>query len=141
MAEQLAKERAEFTIAEAKAKCRHLIEDAYSVAIAATGGCLDTLAAIKAGFFPIWGSEVNISKDNQLMQKMWHDLTATPSLGDAMYIDPAAVRRPVILKTGFPCQDHCPLGSKLGEGGARGGDKERRAPTGAHDNIRSIDVA
>ena len=56
VAEELRDWREAFTIDMAKTLCRHSTKDRYSVAILAAGGLLDTLAAIRAGLLPIWGS-------------------------------------------------------------------------------------
>ena len=41
-----------------------------------SGGCLDTLAAIRSGFTPVWGTEICERK-----RYMWRDLTRTRDLG------------------------------------------------------------
>ena len=41
--------------------CRQSTTDKYSVAVLASGGLLDTLAAIRSGLMPIWGSDTDIS--------------------------------------------------------------------------------
>ena len=46
-----------------------MTKDKYSVAILACGDLLDTLAAIRAGLLPIWGSDTC-----SLSQKLWKDL-------------------------------------------------------------------
>ena len=116
--------RNQFSIEQAKQLCRTNDTDKYSVGILATGGCLCTLAAIRAGLFPIWGSEIHDPTNpwTKLCQDMWRDLTGVDSLGDATKIVPEMIRRPTIVKTGFPCQDHCPLGSQKGESGSKGGN-------------------
>ena len=122
--EELAMFRNQFSIEQAKQLCRTNDTDKYSVGILATGGCLCTLAAIRAGLFPIWGSEIHDPTNpwTKLCQDMWRDLTGVDSLGDATKIVPEMIRRPTIVKTGFPCQDHCPLGSQKGESGSKGGN-------------------
>ena len=81
--------REKHTITNTKEKCRNTSEDRYSVAVIASGGLLDTIAAIQSGLQPIWGSETN-----QTMQNMWTDLTGTDNYGDATNIDYKAIRRP-----------------------------------------------
>lgn len=109
MAEELRIWRDQYTITDYKDMCRHLADDKYSVAIAASGGCLDTLASIRAGLFPVWGSEVDPN-----MQRMFKDLTGARSLGDARNINPNSVRRPKILKSGFPCKSYSRQGNQQG---------------------------
>ena len=93
--EELAVFRNQFTIEDAKGLCRSNEIDKYSVGILATGGCLCTLAAIRAGLFPIWGSELNDPRNpwTKLCQDMWKDLTGVTSLGDATKIVPEMVRK------------------------------------------------
>ena len=115
--EELRRFREGFGIEDAKRKCRRSTEDQYSVAIATSGGCLCTLAAIRAGFHPIWGSEIEPRNG-----AMFEDLTASPNMGDATQIPTGKVRSPTLLKTSFPCQDYCPLGSQKGNKGKKGGE-------------------
>ena len=89
------------TIDNAKHMCRYSTTDKYSVAVLACGGLLDTLAAIRAGLSPIWGSDTD-----QLSQTLWKDLTGSECYGDAFKIKFQSLRRPKILKTGFPCPDY-----------------------------------
>ena len=107
--------REPFTINMAKQACRHNNRDKCSVAILASGGLLDTLAAIRAGLTPIWGSEIDL-----VQRKMWEDLIGTKCHGDAFAIDYRSLTRPIIMKSGFPCPDYCHLGSEKGEFGKSG---------------------
>ena len=107
--QELADWRESFTIAEAKALCRKTNISKYSVAVMASGGLLDTLASIRAGFFPIWGCETDPT-----MQALWQDLTGVSSMGDAFKINAKFLRRPMLLKTGFPCVDWSAMGSQAG---------------------------
>jgi site-specific DNA-cytosine methylase len=95
--------------------CRYSTTDKYSVAVMASGGLLDTIAAIRAGLTPIWGSDTDT-----LSQKLWRDLTGSECHGNAFKINYQTLRRPKILKTGFPCPDYTGLGSQLGADGATG---------------------
>ena len=115
MAKELNEWRECFTINDAKDACRNIEQDKYSVAVLASGGLLDTLSAIRAGMCPIWGSEVDPT-----MQSMWQDLTANKCYGDAYKINYNIVRRPMVLKTGFPCIDYSPLGRTKGADGRTG---------------------
>ena len=112
---ELRQSREKHTITNTKEKCRDTSEDRYSVDVIASGGLLDTIAAIQSGLQPIWGSETN-----QTMQNMWTDLTGTDNYGDATNIDYKAIRRPRVLKTGFPCQDYSELGNDEGQRTERG---------------------
>ena len=115
MFQELADWRESFTIAEAKALCRKTNISKYSVAVMASGGLLDTLASIRAGFFPIWGCETDPT-----MQALWQDLTGVSSMGDAFKINAKFLRRPMLLKTGFPCIDWSTMGSQAGYKGETG---------------------
>ena len=44
-----------YTVAQAQDDCTN-VKDAYSCGIFSSGGCLDTLAAIRCGFIPKWGT-------------------------------------------------------------------------------------
>ena len=60
VAEELDDFRNAFGIKEARIKCQDLSVDKYSIAVMATGGLGDTLAAIRVGFQPILGTETNV---------------------------------------------------------------------------------
>ena len=115
VAEELASWREQLTIDKAKQLCRQSTKSKYSVAILACGGMLDTLAAIQAGLIPIWGSDT----DN-ISQHLWKDLVGSECYGDAFKLNYESMRRPTILKTGFPCPDYTGLGSQKGAQGATG---------------------
>ena len=57
-----------------------------------------------------------------MCQNIWKCLTGVTSLGDATKIVPKMVHRPTVIKTGFPYQDHCTLGSQKGESGSEEGN-------------------
>ena len=68
--------REPFTINMAKQACRHNNRDKYSVAILASGGLLDTLAAIRAGLSPIWGSEIyRLSTTENVGRFDWYQMS------------------------------------------------------------------
>lgn len=102
-------------ITKAKELCRNNTEDKYSVAILASGGLLDTLGAIRAGLMPIWGSDTD-----ELSRQMWTNLVGNQCYDDAFNIDYNTLRRPAIIKTGFPCPDYTTLGSNKGIQGQNG---------------------
>jgi site-specific DNA-cytosine methylase len=115
VAEELASWREQFTINLAKEKCRHSTQDKYSVGIIASGGLLDTLAAIRSGLMPIWGCDID-----PIAQRMWRDLVGNDCYGDVLTLPVESIRRPKVLKTGLPCPDYSGLGSKLGASGKSG---------------------
>lgn len=115
---ELAVWRDQFNMSVAKQQCQRR-QPAYSMAVWSSGGCCDTMAGIRSGFIPIWGTEINT-----WMAKMWEDLTKTPCLGDTFAIDMRRQRRPILLKSGQPCPDFssCPLyvSSRQGVDGTTG---------------------
>ena len=115
MAEELASWRDQLTICKAKQLCRNSTQDKYSVAVIATGGLLDTLAAIRSGLMPIWGCDIE-----PIAQRMWADLVGSKCYGDMLTLPAESLRRPAVLKTGLPCLDFTALGSKAGEKGKTG---------------------
>ena len=72
----------------------------YSCGIFSSGGLLCTHTAIRAGFSPLWGTEIEPK-----MQQMWSDLTKTRCLGDTFAVDFRRERRVIYLKSGQPCPD------------------------------------
>jgi site-specific DNA-cytosine methylase len=115
MVTELANWREELSITKAKQLCRSSTEQKYSVAVLACGGLLDTLAAIRAGLMPIWGSDTD-----QLSREMWNNLVGNQCYDDAFKINYSALRRPTVLKTGFPCPDYTTIGSNKGMKGRNG---------------------
>ena len=69
VARELANWRNDFSIDDARDKCQDLTIDRYSIAIMATGGLGDTLAAIREGFQPIIGTAIR-----PIQQRMWKDV-------------------------------------------------------------------
>ena len=55
VAKELTAWRESMSIKEAKYKTRHFNPHSYSFATFASGGCLDSLGAIKVGLNPLWG--------------------------------------------------------------------------------------
>ena len=115
VAEELASWREQLTICKAKQMCRNSTQDKCSVAVIATGGLLDTLAAIRSGLMPIWGCDIE-----PIAQRMWADLVGSKCYGDMLTLPAESLRRPAVLKTGLPCLDCTALGSKAGEKGKTG---------------------
>ena len=89
---------------------------AYSVAVLGSGGMLDTIAAIRAGFIPVWGTETCPKQ-----QRWWHKLTSAPNYPDTFKDIPEDAYRPFYLKSGQPCPNYTCEGSAGVEGcGASG---------------------
>lgn len=59
MSKAMADWRDDVPITKAKSLCKELSEDAFSVGILASGGLLDTIAAVRAKLAPIWGSDID----------------------------------------------------------------------------------
>jgi hypothetical protein len=110
VSEELRIWREEFSIEDAKAKCRDLTESRYSIAIMASGGLGDAIAAVRVGFQPIVGTEIH-----DLQQQMWSDLTAVPSSGDVYELKPKRMRAPSLYGAGMPCQHWSVAGEQAGE--------------------------
>ena len=115
VSEELRIWREEFSIEDAKAKCRDLTESRYSIAIMASGGLGDAIAAVRVGFQPIVGTEIH-----DLQQQMWSDLTAVPSSGDVYELKPKRMRAPSLYGAGMPCQHWSVAGEQAGEAGKGG---------------------
>ena len=86
-----------------------------TVAILSSGGLLDTMAAIRSGFSPIWGTEIDSRKQN-----MWETLTGNQSLGDTFQLTYSELCRPNYLKSGQTCTDYSSSGSQMGAEGETG---------------------
>ena len=87
----------------------------FTVAVLCSGGCLDTLAAMRCGVVLIWSTETNVAK-----AAMWCDLTKSVSLGDTFCEAVLIAERPDYLKSGQPCPDYSFASSQRGEDGATG---------------------
>ena len=83
-----------------KQQCRKYIPS-YSVGVFSSGGCCDTLAAIRARFTPVWGSEIDPT-----MNKMFTDLTAATCYDDTFTADWSSARNITYLKSGQTCTDY-----------------------------------
>ena len=96
--------------------CKHpRRQDQLTAAILASGGLLDTMAAIRSGFKVIWGSEID-----ETMTKMWDSMTHAVNHGDAEGIDYSTIEVPDVVFSGMPCPDWTKLGSEYGEEGHSG---------------------
>jgi site-specific DNA-cytosine methylase len=86
-----------------------------TIAILATGGCIDAIAAVKAGYKPIWATEICPVK-----QQMWQDLTGTTCYEDTFKQDYTDIQQPDYLTSGQPCTDYARSGSESGDEGKTG---------------------
>ena len=84
---------------------------AYSVAILGSGGLVDLVAAMRAGFLAVWGTEVCPKQ-----QGLWDHMTNSPNYPDTFRDIPNNVYRPLYLKSGQPCPNYTCEGSTGGEG-------------------------
>ena len=82
-----AKWRNNFTVLDAQQRCKR-VRPGYSCGILSSGGLLCTMAAIRSGFTPRWGTEID-----ETVQRMWTDLTGTKSLGDTFKTDFRKLKR------------------------------------------------
>jgi hypothetical protein len=84
-------------------------------AVLCSGGCLDTLAAIRAGFSPKWSSEVCAEQ-----AAMFEDLTGGTCLGDTFGEAVAKATWVHYWKSGQPCQNYSSSGDTTREKGLTG---------------------
>ena len=97
----------------------------YTLLECATGGCLDALAALFAGFRHLGGSEDVESTLGAAKGRLFVDLTGAPCLGDARRWRDWVTQDHYDVdyyKSGMPCPDYTSLGSKEGNLGKKGGD-------------------
>ena len=87
----------------------------FTMATLFSGGLLDTFAAVRCGFTPIWGAEIDTNQ-----QRMWEKFTNSPNVGDVFGPKVLKAKRPHYIKSGAPCPDYCKSGSKLGAHGKTG---------------------
>ena len=107
--------REQLPIETARSFCRSPISTGPTVGVFSSGGCLDTLAAIRSGFKPIWGTEVD-----ERMRTLWGHLTGTPDLGDTFSVDWESQPTPDLLISGSPCTNFSSSGNQLGDEGDTG---------------------
>ena len=98
---------------------------AFTVLELATGGCLDTMAAVLEGFHHLGGTE-NVSQAvGRQKSRLFEDLTRARCLGDSKdwkEWTKCITHEVDYLKSGQPCPDYAPMGSNLGCGGTQGGE-------------------
>ena len=87
----------------------------FTVGILFSGGLLDTFAAVRSGFKPIWGCERNASQ-----ARMWTKFTGTENLGDVFGPEVLKAKRPMYIKSGAPCPNYSLGGNHLGSKGLTG---------------------
>ena len=105
------------SIQHAKHYCRSPGLQRPSVGVLFLGGCLDTLAAIRSGFKPIWGTEICERK-----RTIWSLLTGkdTPDLGDTFKVNWSNQESPDLLISGAPCTNYSSSGNTKGDEGETG---------------------
>ena len=110
----------------------------FTVGVLNSGGCVDTLSLIRAGWSPVWGTEIcqthqhspaacntiirTSSCTDNLQQRMWTDLTGTPCLGNtfsniAKYLQH---EKPTMIASCQPCTDYCIGSTQTGVQGETG---------------------
>ena len=112
---KLTKWRRAFSIERAKTYARQRSKNDFTCAILHSGGCLDTIAAIRAGFKPIWGSEIH-----EQQAKMFSDLTGAQCLGDTFSKAVQTAASVQYIKSGPPCTNYSLSGDKMGAMGKTG---------------------
>ena len=111
---QLSDWRNTFTIQQAKTESKSN-QKQFTLGVFCSGGCLDTLAAMRAGFKAVWSSEISATQ-----ARMFKDLTGGSSLGDTFGDEVWNAQRVDYIKSGQPCPDYSRSGSKLGGQGETG---------------------
>ena len=129
--------RDKFTFGMAQTQCRSQ-STKFTMVSLHSGGLVDTLSAMRAGWTPIWGAEIcpthsqlpiqcdRIERhkkcEDNLQQRLWGILTGTISYGNAYSFlhKYTNLQRPMYLTIGPECIDFCIGGSKDGPRGATG---------------------
>ena len=113
---QLEEWRNKFTIQLAK-QCNNNVsgDRAFSMAVLCSGGCLDTIAGIRAGFQAKWSTEVSTAQ-----AKMFEDLTGGICHGDTFGKAVDKADRVSYMKSGQPCTDYSRAGTATGSNGKTG---------------------
>jgi site-specific DNA-cytosine methylase len=87
----------------------------FTMADLCSGGCLDTIAAMRVGFKPVWSSEID-----QAQARMYKDLTGNECLGDTFGAAVKNADRVHYIKSGQPCTDWARSGNGKGASGETG---------------------
>ena len=120
----LAEFRSENSVRKVREACANSLPT-FSVLELATGGCLDSIAAILSGFRHLGGTEDVSRPLGRLKARLFEDLTGERCLGDTTAWKEwiSCVKQEVdYLKAGQPCPDYSSAGSGLGAGGQNGGE-------------------
>jgi len=114
---ELAEWRDAFTVEQARAEqAQHKNKNgSFTVAELCSGGCLDTIAAIRAGFKCVWSSEID-----KAQARMYEDLTGAKCLGDTFGQEVEEAMRIHYMKSGQPCPNWARSGNGKGEDGETG---------------------
>ena len=115
---------------DATARCK-TSNSGFTCAVLNSGGCVCTLASIRAGFKIIWGTEICPQHKNSstacncghnTQQQMWANLTGAPCLGNT-FTDTGkyeSVEAPDYMTSGQPCPNYSRSGDHSGEDGETG---------------------
>ena len=105
------------TIQQAREQCK-AAKQRFTCGVFSSGGCLDTLAAIRMGFLPVWGTEV-CERKRQLFTKLCPNAT---DLGDTFAVDWESGQHetPDLITSGQTCIDYSSSGPRTGENGDTG---------------------
>ena len=138
---EVAKERQiwrdSFTFQQAMEQC-HETHTQFTVVVLQSGGLLCTHSSIRAGWTPIWGTEIcpthtsapimcqaieqlkDCNKNSQ--QRMWHHLTGTPCYGNtfANITKYSKLKHPIYLKVSPECTYYCVGGAQTGSNSLTG---------------------
>ena len=108
-----------FTVKQAKEESKERTsdqnKDKFTVGELCSGGCLDTLAAMRAGFQPVFSSEIDCNQ-----ARMFEQLTGGECLGDTFGERMKGAPKVHYVKSGQPCTDWACSGKTLGESGETG---------------------
>ena len=115
MADELKAWRNQFSVEDLKFKIRESTKDRHSFAGVGTGGLLCTIAAARAGLYPLWGSD-----NDEIMQLLWQDFVGNISLGDFNEVEPESLRSPHVLHSTLPCENFSSTGNGMGGRGVTG---------------------
>ena len=125
MARTLARIRSQHTV-EAVRDRQSSTLPSYTCFDLCTGGCLDVISSILAGFKSVGGTEDVKTKLGQLKACLYENLTGSKCYGDNRDIDSWGdqITQPVhYVKSGTPCTDYASLSkNRVGCRGTRGGD-------------------
>jgi site-specific DNA-cytosine methylase len=91
------------------------IQNELTVGVLAAGVGVCTYSSVRAGFRPIWMTEVD--EDSV---KVWKELYSGECLGDTFKVDYNSVEVPMYLTSGQPCPDYARSGQHAGQYGKTG---------------------